>query len=206
LGTDTFHPIALGEALAERIPIWVAPPIFYGLCRSSSDHPGTIGIQGSTLHALVRDVVHSLYAQGMRQVVIFSGHAGGTHMATLLDAGEQLLTELPEIKIAVLSVLDLGKETWKDLLETPGDSHAGEVETSIMLHLHPQWVEGTAPEEYPTFPKYILVRRKRAFWKGGVWGNPQVANAEKGRAFLERSVDALVEIVKELENWSEPVE
>lgn len=206
LGTDTFHAVALGRAVAEKIPVWVAPPLFYGLCRSSSQHPGTVGIRGATLHALVRDVIHSLYDQGMRQVILLSGHAGGTHMSTLIDAGEQLLEELPDIKIAVLSVLDLGKKAWKGVLETPGDSHAGEMETAIMLHLYPEWVKGTAPEEYPSFPDHILVRRKRAFWQGGVWGNPQAANAEKGKIFLERSADALVEVIKRMEEWSEPSE
>lgn len=88
----------------------------------------------------------------------------------------------------MLTVLDLGTEAWQDILETPGDSHAGEVETSVMLHLHPQWLQGTAPEEYPSFPKHILVRNKRAFWPGGVWGNPATASSEKGRLLLERAL------------------
>ena len=102
------------------------------------------------------------------------------------------------------SHLPLGTEAWRDILETPGDSHAGEVETSVMLHLHPQWVQGTAPEEYPTFPKHILVRNKRAFWPGGVWGNPATASSEKGRLLLERATQVLVDLVVKLENWSEP--
>jgi creatinine amidohydrolase len=204
LGTDTFHPEALARIAAERIPLWVAPPLHYGLCRSSGRHPGTVGIRGATLHALVKDIVRSLHGQGMRQVVVLSGHAGGTHMSTLIDAGEELLEELPGIRIAVLSVLDLGREAWKEILETPGDSHAGEMETSVMLHLHPDWVDGTAPEEYPVFPPHILVRNKRAFWKGGVWGNPGTAGAEKGRLFLEKSVEALVALIRTLEEWSEP--
>ncbi len=203
LGTDTLHAVALSRQVSQRIPVWVAPPICYGLCRSSSQHPGTVGINGKTLHMLIVDVVRSLYDQGMRQVVIISGHAGGTHMATLIDAGEELLTTLPDIKVAVLSVLDLGAEAWKGVLETPKDSHAGEVETSLMLHLHPEWVKGTAPEEYPTFPKHILVRNKRRFWVGGVWGNPGAASIEKGKHFLDRSVNALVDLIHKLEGWEE---
>jgi creatinine amidohydrolase len=204
LGTDTLHAVALARAAAQQIPVWVAPPLYYGLCRSSSQHPGTVGIQGSTLQLLVKDVLRSFHAQGMRQVVILSGHAGGTHMAALVDAGERLLEELPDIKIAVLSVLDLGAGVWKEILETPRDSHAGEMETSVMLHLHPDWVQGTAPEEYPSFPPHLLVRNKRAFWPGGVWGNPQAAGALKGKAFLERATGALVDLVQQLENWVEP--
>jgi creatinine amidohydrolase len=204
LGTDALHAVALANAAAERSGAWAAPPVYYGLCRSSSLHPGTVGIRGGTLRAIVEDVIRGFYGWGMRQAVILSGHAGGTHMASLLDAGEQLLADLPEIRIAVLSVLDLGKTAWRGLLETPGDSHAGEMETSVMLHLHPEWVTGSAPEEYPTFPEHILVRGKRAFWPGGVWGNPGAATVGKGAAFFERSVGALLGLIEKLENWSEP--
>ena len=36
-------------------------------------------------------------ATGMRRFVLISGHAGKTHLLTLVDAGEQLLEELPDI-------------------------------------------------------------------------------------------------------------
>ncbi|MEJ5364183.1 MAG: creatininase family protein, partial [Desulfosoma sp.] len=86
----------------------------------------------------------------------------------------------------------------------PKDSHAGEVETSLMLHLHPHWVCGTAEEAYPTFPEHILVRNKRAFWPTGVWGNPQAASAEKGRRLMEASISALVTLIERLSAWRDP--
>jgi creatinine amidohydrolase len=204
LGTDVFHAVALAREVSRVVDVWVAPPIYYGLCRSGSQHPGTIGIQGSTLQVLVEDILHSFYRQGLRNVLVLSGHAGGTHMAALADACERVLAEFEDLKIAVLSVLDIGAAVWTDLIDTPGDSHAGEVETALMLHLHPEFVTGKAPEEYPSFPKHILVRNKRAFWPGGVWGNPAAGNAEKGKLFMERSVKALVELIGQLETWSEP--
>lgn len=203
LGTDKLHAEALAQMAATHHPVWVAPALPYGLCRSSSQHPGTIGIRAETLQAVVKDVVRSFYLQTMRNFILLSGHAGGTHMAALLDAGEQLLAELPGTNFAVLSVLDLGTEAWKDVQQTSGDSHAGEVETSLMLHLHESWVQGTAPEEYPSFPKHILVRNKRAFWSGGVWGNPQAASKEKGKIFLERSAQKLLDVIRKLESWTE---
>ena len=123
-------------------------------------------------------------------------------MATLVDAGEELIRTCSDLHMAVLSVLDLGKTAWKDLLETSGDSHAGEVETSLMLHLHPEWVEGSAPEAYPHFPDHILVRNKRAYWPTGVWGNPEAASAEKGEKFLESSVESLCRLIDRLESLS----
>jgi len=206
LGTDALHAVALAGEVARVADVWVAPPIYYGLCRSGSRHPGTIGIRGSTLQCLIEDILRGFHQQGLCNVLVLSGHAGWTHMAALADACERVLFEFDDLKIAVLSVLDIGAAVWTDLIETPGDSHAGEVETSLMLHLHPECVTGKAPEEYPTFPRHILVRNKQAFWPGGVWGNPAAGNAEKGKLFMERSVKALVEIIEKLENWSEPPE
>ncbi|SHG12891.1 creatinine amidohydrolase [Desulfacinum infernum DSM 9756] len=204
LGTDTLHAEALAEAVAERYPVWSAPPLWYGLCRSSSGHPGTVGIKSTTLRALLMDVVEGFYRQGMRSVVVLSGHAGGTHMAALVDAGEELLERCPHLRMAVLSVLDLGKAAWAAIQETPKDSHAGEVETSLMLYLYPHWVQGTAEEAYPTFPAHILVRNKRAYWHSGVWGNPKAASKDKGKRLMEASIAALIELIEKLNAWEEP--
>lgn len=205
LGTDTLHVVALANAVARRMPVWSAPPLWYGLCRSSREHPGTVGLRSCTLHALIQDVVESFYRQGMQNVVILSGHAGRTHMGTLVDAGEELMDRFSDLRLAVCSVLDIGRKAWALLQETPNDSHAGEVETSLMLYLHPQWVQGTADEAYPSFPEHILVRHKRAYWSSGVWGNPKAASAEKGHRIMEASVTALMTLIERLQTWRDPV-
>ena len=91
LGTDTFQAADVCRLLAERRRVFVAPAIPYGVCRSTGDHPGTISLTTETLKALAIDLVRSFYRQGLRNVVLLSGHAGGTHNAALLDAGECLL-------------------------------------------------------------------------------------------------------------------
>lgn len=206
LSTDTFHAEEVARRAAAVYPLLVAPPIHYGLCRSTSEHPGTISISGNTLKALALDVGRELCRQGCRQVILLTGHAGGTHMAALLEAGEQLLRELPDIKVAVVNVLDLLGEALKqapDLVQTPGDAHAGEVETALMLAVHPDLVSGTAPAEWPAFPKFILARRKRKFWPGGVWGNPGAGTREQGEKILHYEVNLLVELVKILERFED---
>ncbi len=204
LGTDTLHAVALANAVARRFPVWAAPPLWYGLCRSSREHPGTVGITSTTLRLLIQDVVEGLHRQGMRTVIVLSGHAGGTHMATLVDAAEELMDRLPDLRMAVCSVLDIGRSAWAGIQETVRDSHAGEVETSLMLHLHPEWVRGTADEAYPVFPDHILVRNKKAYWPTGVWGNPKAASAEKGARLMEASVAALGALIERLDTWQDP--
>jgi creatinine amidohydrolase len=203
LSTDTLHAVEVGRKLARRRPIFVAPPIPYGVCRSTSRHPGTISVGTGTLRALVIDIVTSLYRQGLRNFILLTGHAGGTHTATLTDAGEELLERFSDLRIAVLTEFMLAAREGRGLIETPDDSHAGEIETSRIMHSHPQLVRGEAEKEYPDFPMGILVRDKRKFWPGGVWGDPTKASAEKGRALEELVVNALDRFVTRLETWQE---
>ncbi len=203
LGTDTIHVYELARETSMLRPVFVAPPVWYGLCRSTKQHPGTVGICSETLKAMVKDVCTSLYGQGLRNFVLISGHAGGTHMASILDAADSLTEELTESRFAVLSILDLVAMLPLGLVQTPGDAHAGEVETSLMKHLCPNLVKGTSPREFPTFPKFIIARNKLAFWPGGVWGDPAPATAEKGKLIIELEAQKLSEIIEELENFQE---
>jgi len=203
LDTDTLHAIEVGRRLSELRPLFVAPPIHYGVCRSSAQHPGTVTITTETLKQLSIDIVTSLHRQGLINFVFLSGHAGGTHMSALTDAGEVLLEQFPDINIAVLTEYMLAAKEGKHLIETAGDSHAGEIETSRILHSHPHLVKGRAAREFPDFPTGILVRNKQKFWPGGVWGDPGKATAEKGAQLEQVVVAALGRLVDRLESWSE---
>lgn len=203
LVTDTLLAVTVGRRLAERRPIFIAPPVPYGVCRSTGEHPGTLSITTSTLRALTLDIAGALHRQGLRNFVFLSGHAGGTHNAALLDAGEELLRRFGDIRVAVLTEYQLAAGEGKGIIETEGDSHAGEIETSRLLHSHPHLVKGRAGREFPDFPVGILVRDKRKFWPGGVWGDPAKASAEKGARLEEVVVDALERLVDRLERWEE---
>ncbi|CAG1015786.1 partial Creatinine amidohydrolase, partial [Anaerolineales bacterium] len=113
LSTDTIQAYEVGKKAAQQIPLFVAPPIHYGSCRSTSCHPGTISITTGTLKALMKDIVRSLYAQGMRNIIVLTGHAGGSHRMALQDAGEELLPEIPDIRIAVVTEYELASREGK---------------------------------------------------------------------------------------------
>jgi len=200
LSTDTIEAYEVGKRAAERIALFVAPPVHYGSCRSTARHPGTISISTGTLKALLKDIVRSLQCHGMHNFIALTGHAGGAHRMALQDAGEELIAEFPEINMAVVTEYDLAKVAGAHLIETAGDAHAGEIETSRIMHSHPHLVKGNGIAEYPTFPTGILVRDKRSFWPGGVWGDPTKASAEKGRILESVVADKVVELVRALES------
>ncbi|MFQ5902011.1 MAG: creatininase family protein, partial [Thermodesulfobacteriota bacterium] len=77
LSTDTMVVYEIARKAAERIMVFVAPPIHYGVCTSTSQHPGTISITFDTLRAILRDILISSYDKGLRNFILISGHAGG---------------------------------------------------------------------------------------------------------------------------------
>ncbi|KAF0218501.1 MAG: creatinine [Geobacteraceae bacterium] len=203
LSTDTIQAYEVGKTAARIIPLFVAPPIHYGSCRSTACHPGTISITTPTLKGLLKDIVRSFHSHGLRNFIILTGHAGGSHRMALQDAGEELIAEFTDIKMAVVTEYELARREGKGIIETEGDSHAGEIETSRIMHTHPHLVKGKGEREFPDFPQGILVRNKRKFWPNGVWGDPTKASAEKGKQIEELVVRKIVELAKMMEDFQE---
>ena len=203
LSTDTIQAYEVGKRAAEIIPLFVAPPIHYGCCRSTTCHPGTISITTATLKTLLKDIVRSFHTHGMRNFIVLTGHAGGAHKMALQDAGEELIAEIPDIRMAVVTEYDLARDAGRELVETSGDAHAGEIETSRIMHSHPQLVNGTGEREFPSFPVGILVRDKRRFWPNGVWGDPTKASAEKGKRLEDLVTAKVVDLARALEAFEE---
>lgn len=199
LDTDTMQAWRVAALAARERPVFVAAPVHYGVCRSTARHPGTISISTATLRCLCLDICRSLYRQGLRNFVLLTGHAGGTHTSTLIDAGEELLETFADCRVAVVTEYMLASREGRGIIETPGDAHAGEIETSRILHSHPQLVQGSAEREFPVFPVGILARDKRKYWPGGVWGDPGKASAEKGEKIEALVVAALCRLLDQLE-------
>jgi len=121
----------------------------------------------------------------------------------LQDAGEELISRYLDISIAVVTEFELARSEGEHLIETSGDSHAGEIETSRILHTHPNLVKGRAAREFPAFPPWLLVRNKRRYWPNGVWGDPTKASSEKGRLIEELVVNKIVAMVRVLKDFQE---
>ena len=78
---------------AERVKAIVAPPVHYGQCSSTRNHPGTVTLTGDTLRSVAGDLIRSFSRQGFKKIVLFSGHAGRIHMAAL--SGIEPVAHLP---------------------------------------------------------------------------------------------------------------
>jgi creatinine amidohydrolase len=195
LNTDSFIIQEVLKLVAKKKKFFLAPIINYGVCTTTREHPGTISISSETLRQLSSDLVIEAYKKGLRNFLLISGHGGSLHISALKESAETLVKKLRDIKIAVFSPYDVLWKELSELAETSNDSHAGELETSMMLYLSPELVKGRAKEEYPRIPKPFIVRDKVRYWPGGVWGNPQKASAEKGKKAIELMADKIAEII-----------
>ncbi len=193
LGTDLFTIYEISKRLIKDVKIFLSPPIYFGLCRSTKNLPGTITLRGETLKILLLDLFESFYFQGLRNFIVLSGHAGGTHNAYLIDAAETFLEKYEEARFLVADIIKLLKDILKELGIPEEDSHAGEWETSLMLYLKNELVRdlSLAFEDYPQFPKFWVVRDKEKYWPSGIWGNPLKASKEKGKLLSERLLQKL---------------
>lgn len=201
LATDTLQAHAVAIRAAALQHALVAPPVHYGICNSTRNHPGTVTLSGDTFRSLVRDLIRSLAKQGFGCLVLFSGHAGRVHMSSLREAAQDCVADDPDLRIAVVSDFDLVIRSSGDIIDTGTDSHAGEIETSRMLFLHPDSVRGRSPAELPSLPPFRVVPDPEKYWPGGVWGDPGAADESKGRVMVEKSAAELAAVIRGL---SEP--
>jgi creatinine amidohydrolase len=115
------------------------------------------------------------------------------------EAAERLIEELKGVKIAVVCPYDILYKELSELADTSNDSHAGEIETSLVLSLAPELVKGCSQEDYPKLPKPFVVKNKLKYWRSGVWGNPEKASREKGEKAIELIVDKIIGIIDQAE-------
>jgi len=199
LNTDSLIIEESLKRVALKRKFFLAPIVYYGVCTTTKDHPGTISISPGTLRSLSFDLVTEAYKKGLRNFVLISGHGGSLHMSAMKETAEVLVEKLKGIKIAVLSPYDVLWRELSEITETPNDSHAGELETSMMLYLAPKLVKGRSPEEYPKIPKPLTVKDKVKYWPGGVWGNPKKASVEKGKKAIKLITDKIIELLDKIE-------
>lgn len=187
------------------------PPIHYGYNEHNMDFPGTISITMEHFMDYCYDVGHSLARQGFRRLVFVNGHGSN---AMLLNLVARKLTLASEAAAVALSHWSLARPEVDRLRESEfpgGMAHACEFETSLYLHLRPELVKREAiADEYERRPlpqawsdlfgdsPVHFVDYYSPNSLSGVAGAPSLATAEKGRAFFECEVQALIQLSRDL--------
>ncbi len=212
LDTDAFDADYLARRVADACsdpkPL-VLPAVFYGVSYHHEDFQGTISITNDTLASLVYEIGTSVARNGIKKLVILNGHGGNS---PAINYAAQMINRDAHIFVCV----DTGETSdidIYDLVETPNDVHAGEIETSTSLAVRPHLVKmDQAPKSVPEFSsRYLDFTSKRGvLWYAhtrrisntGVMGDPTIASAEKGQKIWEMMIAHLVALVEDLKHMS----
>lgn len=205
--TDVFITQAVGIDVARLanksgVNIMVLPGIPFG-----SQNPGQttlpfcIHASQSTQAAILHDVVTSLERQGIRRLIILNGHGGNGFKGMIRD----LAAEKPDFLIAECEYFSfLPHDMYFDQKH---DDHAGEVETSLMMHYYPSLVKMEFASDGAETPFAIEGLNRKVAWIPRDWsrstkdtgiGNPHTSSAVKGRAYIKESVKAIADLVVDL--------
>lgn len=195
LGADSIQPLHVLDEVARTTGAFIAPSIPYGVCTSTRPYPGTVSVSVDALKAFVRDVLADLVRNGVRRVMIVSGHAGREHMMSLRAAAQEVVDAGGGLKATVLSDYDIIYATEGVLPE--GDGHAGAGETSRILTARPELVKGESPPGRNEIPRYAVVDDPRKYWSG-VTGDPSKASKDLGAKLDRLVIEELVKLVEEL--------
>ena len=201
LGTDTIRATALADRLAEKLPgSLVAPALPFGCSDEHWGFPGLLGLDAETLARVVLDLARRLTGWGVRRLVILSAHGGNGDALELAQA--LLQRELPDLEVRTNSNLETIAPVALELARQEGISasalglHAGEGETSEMLHLrpdltHPQRAASGFTGDMKTILDELREGGLQAVTANGVLGDPARAAADRGSRYLDAAADDL---------------
>lgn len=193
LGTDTVIVTRLAEALSRRHDVLLAPTLPYGAASErDAEYAGSAPVRGKTLHRTLNELVSTWESHGIEEFVLLTSHGYGPHLQALATVA----TDGARVRSVDLHAVDLS-----GYLENPqGGEHAGEMATSLMLHLSPELVRMEEAEDLDLPPEAVGSLRVGeepipAPGTSGVVGRPSRASADKGRRIFRYLVDFLGERV-----------
>ena len=172
LGADALEGEGLAERLLPLLPerhrerIFLKLPFVYA-ATDTVPHAGSLQFRPSTTIAVLEDLGRSLAAQGFRDVLVSNFHGSPRHFLAIEQACDRVSRSCGIRMVCVFSVLlsrltNGSAELYDVLGQLPGvrrddlvgDTHAGVVETSQLLALHPELVEG----DYAALPRRTVER------------------------------------------------
>ena len=100
-GTDALTAYLIALEIAGRVPrTAVLPPVNYGMSEHYKEFPFTVSLQFETEIALLRDILESVYREGIRKVFVMNGHDG--NIAPIEVAARTAKVAHPDFKIVSL--------------------------------------------------------------------------------------------------------
>jgi creatinine amidohydrolase len=189
LGANVLIARRLAVDLSREFSVLRAPTIYYGVnVRSERAFSGTASLTQKTLHRSLNELLDSWECHGLSEFILITAHRHEPH----LEALATLVTRSARVRVIQAWDVDISR-----ILEAqPGPLHAGEAETSVMLHLYPELVRMDRARDYKLpaeeYQRYLRGELTEPLMRGsGVIGSPTVATSEKGERIYRCILDAI---------------
>ena len=198
--TDWLLARALAEGIAAQLPVLIAPIIPFGYYPVFQTYPGSQHLSADTFVRLLTELLDRLLDQGARRLAILNTGVSTEGPVGLATRG---VLERRGVRVGVADIRRLGHAA-DHLLQQDTGSHADERETSIMLAIAPELVrmelakrdygKESAPAVFVTPTTMQSIDTQAAdYSETGAFGDPTLASADKGRAFLDAMIRELVD-------------
>lgn len=216
-GTDYYEGTFIGEALCgeawkQGAKTLLLPTIPYGTETNMAEFPLAMNLNPSTLTNVIADLVESIERSGIQKMVILNSHGGNDFKPVLRE-----LADKTSVHLFLCNWYACMADGYLDIFEQPED-HAGEVETSLIMHFLPHLVahkpDGTLNSDAGSVrklrfealeKKWVSITRPwHLLTTNSGSGDPRAATPEKGRQAIERLCQRLVPFLVQLAN--EPVD
>jgi creatinine amidohydrolase len=141
LAVDLYNAEHMCRRGSEETGCLVAPMLNYAF--SGGELPGTINISPQLLGLLVMEILREMCRNGLRNIILLPGHGGTDNTYAIESAADLFLRLNPQWadrNVAVFKFWEYSPEWMSTATVGGGDYHAGNVETSLMLHWVPQEV------------------------------------------------------------------
>lgn len=203
----------VGHALGlmpDDLPVLVLPPMPVGKSNEHLAFPGTLSFSYETLARMWTEIGESVHRAGCRRIVYYNSHGGQPQIMDVVTRELRVKLGMLAVGCSWFRTIDSGDLI--DAQERKHGIHAGQSETSIMLHLHRDLVDMTQAKDF--VPLSVRLEKEGAMltpegavgfgWQmqdlnaAGAAGNAAAANAETGRELVERAARALVRLLGEV--------
>lgn len=207
LDTDVVIATAMARAGARKLAargaggrtVLILPALAYTAASFGAAFHGTLSISGITVTALLVDLARSLSDHGFQLLALANVHLDPEHLTALHEA-----VKLGQVdRLLPIVFPDLTRKPWGSRLGDEfksGACHAGQFETSIVLHERADAVRDEVRKSLPPNPQSLsqaIKAGKRTFVDAGgaraYFGDPAAATADEG----SRLVDTLGSILEE---------
>ncbi|MDA1075224.1 MAG: creatininase family protein [Proteobacteria bacterium] len=176
LANDFNLAVALSKLLSDP-DVLLLPPVNYFHYPAFSSYPGSVSLRVETSVDLITDITRCVSSWGIRYVYVLNT---GLSTMRVLEAAQNALRR-DQIHFAYTDITTVGLPVEADLQQQTAGSHADELETSMMLWLRPDTVRSERFVNDVTSAPFGLQTRP-----SGVYGQPGLASAEKGRAITRQ--------------------